>query len=441
MAFLVAAGAGPVSREQALQRLHQLSAARGPADLSGLAEVVLVMCSSRGGSSVFMELLRHHTGLLHLHGEINPALAMAGLLHPDSGTGSDALDDSHATPQAQRTIHRVLAQDAGHPVGWTDSIEAREALAAELCWRLSAQWPLSHFDMNQVRAAVSQAVMMAETSSDGSPTQRFHARLLLAIRAHHPEVNPWYYDLDPRLVQAWFPDMPVPTGPPSPLVIEEPPFVLTPPWAHAGPGDLSTKTLIFKTPSNSYRLPFLTALFPQARVRVLHLTRNPAAAINGLVDGWQYRGFHAHPMAAPLGIPELSEADRSWWKYDLPPGWKDWTDRSLVEVAGLQWSSAHQAILGALADRPVDTLRVRFEDVISEQRRQTFARICQWLGVPMAPSLDRVLTAGLPPIMSTARPRQRRWFARAEMLGPVLESTTVAQTATMLGYTDRAEWI
>jgi len=388
-----------------------------------------------------MEMLRHHSGLLHLHGEINPALAMAGLCHPESGTGSDVLHAEHATPEARAIIQHALVQDAGHPVEWVDSPQSREALTDELCWRLSAQWPTEAFDPATIRLALSRALKLPELTEDGSATQRFHARLLLAVREHHPIVNPWYYDLDPALVQAWFPNLPQPKGPPSPVVLEEPPFVLTGPWAHASLEDLQTRPLIFKTPSNAHRLPFLCALFPKARVRVLHLIRNPAAAINGLVDGWQFRGFHAHHVQPPLSIPDIHPPDVDWWKYDLPPGWQNWTDKPLVEIAGFQWSSAHRAILHALEATSLDSIRVRFEDVIGDNRSETFTHICRWLGVPMVPSLQQVVTAGLPPVMATARPRQRRWFARAKMIEPVLETPEVSQTAKMLGYTNRAEWI
>jgi hypothetical protein len=43
--------------------------------------------------------------------------------------------------------------------------------------------------------------------------------------------------------------------------------------------------------------------------------------------------------------------------------------------------------------------------------------------------------------MATARPRQRRWFARAEMIEPVLETPAVAETAKAIGYNNRSEWI
>ena len=86
-------------------------------------------------------------------------------------------------------------------------------------------------------------------------------------------------------------------------------------------------------------------------------------------------------------------------------------------------------------------MRVRFEDIIGDNRQQTFSEICRWIGVPVHPALSQVVTAGLPPVMATARPRQRRWFARANMIEPVLDTPAVSQTAAALGYHDRTEWV
>jgi hypothetical protein len=67
--------------------------------------------------------------------------------------------------------------------------------------------------------------------------------------------------------------------------------------------------LVIKTPGNSYRLPFLRALFPKARFRVLHLVRHPAEAINGLVDGWLYHGFFAQNLPGRLRIGGYSDVE------------------------------------------------------------------------------------------------------------------------------------
>ena len=148
-------------------------------------------------------------------------------------------------------------------------------------------------------------------------------------------------------------------------------------------------------------------------------------------------------MAEPLAIEGYVDHrpdDAHWWKYDLPPGWEEWTTQPLVEVAGFQWRSAHAAIL---ADPGEDTHRVRFEDLVGEPeiRQATYGRLFDWLGVSLDAPLQSVIAAGLPPVMATSRPRQRRWFARAEMLEPVLSRADTTAIAHALGYDDRAAWI
>jgi hypothetical protein len=217
--------------------------------------------------------------------------------------------------------------------------------------------------------------------------------------------------------------------------------VVVHPWLPADAASLATRPLLVKTPSNAYRLPFLRALFPRARLRVLHLCRNAAASINGLYDGWRYRGFFSHRLDEPLDIAGYSDVfpewGRRWWKFDLPPGWRAWTRRPLVEVCAFQWRSAHEAILAGkgLCD---DYLAVRFEDAVGPlaARRALFERVSDWMGVPLESRLLGVLERGLPPIMATARPRHRRWYEKAELLEPVLGSSEIRDTMERLGYED-----
>lgn len=80
--------------EDLRRRLGNLRDLRGPAvaDFPGaVRDVVVIVSSSRGGSSMFAEILRRSDALLHLTAEINPFLRLAGLDHPGAGTGSDAL--------------------------------------------------------------------------------------------------------------------------------------------------------------------------------------------------------------------------------------------------------------------------------------------------------------------------------------------------------------
>lgn len=407
---------------------------------NAVQDVVFVASSSRGGSSVFAELLRHSRSLVHLQAEVNPFLLLAGLGPGRDGRESDALPKDAAFDGA--VLDRELALDAGQPargpvglVHW----------AGDLAWRLQAQWPGLEVSPEVALRWLKHG--LAEVLGAGSPPEqlttaalsRVHLAVLDQARSEGAPVDPAFCDLPPALLAG----RPLPAGPPGEVVLEEPPFVVPRPWQRATAADLA-RPLIIKTPSNAYRLDFLAQLFPRARVRVLHLVRNPAATINGLVDGWRYRGFHAHRLTAPLrmaGYVDHRPADRHWWKFDLPPGWQALADQPLVRVAAFQWASAHRATLDFLRRNPqVDTLQVRFGDVIGPQRRATFARIMDWLSQPVDAGLEAVLDELPPPVMATAAPRARRWFARAEELAPALALPEVRALVEELELGPAASW-
>src|SRR5690606_9168875 len=155
-------------------------------------------------------------------------------------------------------------------------------------------------------------------------------RVLGHLRRTDPSVDPWYYDLPRDLVAATFPELPKPSGPPGPAVVEMPPHVVLDRWQRATADEMAALPLVISTPRSSFRLDFYRDLFPWADLRVLHLTRNPAASVNGLMDGWLHHGFFTAPVDRPLAIGGYSDVvpgGEDWWCYDIPPDWQDWCDR------------------------------------------------------------------------------------------------------------------
>lgn len=442
---------------RAAERLDALRRA-GPlrSSLPGLRhlvrEVVVVTSSSRGGSTVLAEVFRRAGGLLNFSAEINPFLLLAGLAHPESGSGSDRLDASHlALADRLEILDRQLVQDCGHPWHTLEGEAELEQFAADLAWRLTLQWPLETFTVNELRAATT-ATMGELVSSWGWLPGRFedpapfHLLLLLRLRPAHPCLDPYYYDLPAELIRRVAPELPVPSGPPSPVLIEEPPFVTVQPFLRATGDELSSRPLVIKTPSNCYRLDFLRGFFSEARFRILHLTRNAAASINGLMDGWRHRGFFSHRLPVTLEISGYSDSEgdwaRHWWKFDLPPGWEALTARPLPEVCAFQWRSAHQAVLEFVERSGCDSRRLRFEDFIDPAGREAWARrLLDWLGPGAMATGPAVLTERLPVTMATEPPRPRRWQGRAELLRPVLESEAILRTMERLDYErEPASW-
>ena len=419
--------------------------------LSRIREVVIIASSSRGGSSFFAELLRLSDRLLHFPGEINPALKLAGLTFPNAEMDSDTLTAAHA--ERARELNRYFAWEIGGADLGLHERADYDLFARHLCWRLTLQWPAVVFDPNEVSTWMFATLEELERSHGWRPGEfsdvaLFHVLFLRRVRARNPEVNPYYYDLPERLIREHDPDVPMPEGPPADFVVEETPYVTIRPWRRATEEDLSTRPLVIKTPSNAYRLPFLRALFPNARVRVFHLTRNAAASVNGLYEGWRYRGFYSHPVDPELALErysdEFPEWGRRWWNFDLPPGWEEWTTGSLVETCGFQWRSAHEAILAdAAATADSDYLRLTFEDVggDSTARGQFLQRFSDWLDRPFEPAFLVAAGNGLAPVMATSRPEPDRWRKIRDQLSPVLRDPRIIETMIRLGYgSDPSTW-
>ena len=215
---------------------------------------VLILSSSRGGSTIFTEFLRRHPGLRHLPGEINPLLRLAGF----TDTGSDAMTAAQAESPAALRLRVLMEEQVGRygPV-------SPGQMVADVRERLRWQWPHLAVAEEQVEAAVAAAWSLRDDS------EAFTAAILKNIQQKVP-IHAGLYDLPQQ--------GPLP-APPHHDILEEPPFILFAPWQRRGEGPL-----IIKTPSNAYRLPFFHRFFEGTKI--LHLTRNPAAAINGLMDGW-----------------------------------------------------------------------------------------------------------------------------------------------------------
>jgi hypothetical protein len=409
-------------RPELAQRFAALRLARAAlapaADLSAARDVVVVVSSSRGGCTLLGELLRRCPSLLSLPAESNPYIAVAQL----GGAGADELD-------AVGVVVDELALAVGRPAATLDA----EAYTLEWAWRLAAQWPDLDCGLADARRWLDAALGQLTDVVDAN---EIATRLLAAARADGAEVQPGRYDLPAAEPPA--------KGPPGDTVVEMPPFVVPRPWERAGTSELATRTLILATPRNSYRLPFFRRLFPQARLRVLHLVRNPAAAVNGLIDGWHHHGFFNCRVPRRLAIASYSDAypwGSRWWKYDVPPEWEQVVRAPLAVVCAEQWRSAHEAALAGVDELGVERYALRYEDLAGDhdRRRRAATALARWLGIPDE-QLVPLIVAGLPPVMATVRPSPGRWRARARELAPVCADPHVRGLAGRLGYGDPETW-
>lgn len=390
-----------------------------------LKEVILVLSSSRGGSSVFTEYLRHSNALLHMRGEINPWLSKCGLSYPNSGTGSDALGEEELLGKSE-ALWTWLGSEIGN---MSTTSQAWNQFPNQLHRRLQLQWPEKSLDTDTINTAVKTVLgrWPSFKSQIGLCPERFHLALIRQLQNMGlTHIRPHWYDIADDSLFEWGWD-PSQLGE-IPSLIEEPPLVLITPWKRPSIKDLRSKPLVIKTPSNAYRIPFLRAFFSNQKLRIIHLKREPAAAINGLYDGWRYpRGFHAHriPSCQPKTCEEHGPQPVSgYWKYDLPPGWKEVEKNLLVEICAFQWLSSHKHILKS------DTgdgkpLGIWFENLLGPNSRNEINRLLNWLDIDADEHLRHKVLEDLPPIMATQRPRRSRWFSRAALIQPQLERNEI----------------
>lgn len=418
--------------------------------LSDVRRILIINSSSRSGSSLLYALLRKLDGVYAISGEaapfykLNTALAICNLFQSDKipSTLLDAAVDVEGLSRDFFTdLHHARA---GILTGEIDPDE----LADDLLLRLPLQWTDVDFDPATLRRRIITALERYAGQNAVFKADEFYLVLLEEIRKTYPEVNPFYYDINPGKVARHFPLVEVPSGPPnSRFNIEEPPFILLSPGHKATPADLEVNTLLLKSTVDCYRMNLVEKLFPDADIRIIHLTRNPAASTNGICDGWLHWGFFSHNLKPYFdgcsdlkglrirGYSDLRPFGRYWWNFDLPEGWQEVIEKDLVEVSAFQWYSANREIVRYLSRGNGKHLAVRYENIIRDpgSRNREFESILAFMDM----SLDRIPQLeldDLPVVQATHLPQPYRWKKRTDILARLLGDPGIVEMADRLGY-------
>lgn len=416
--------------------------------LRDIRTVVLLAASSRGGSSLLFDLLKRTPQLLSLHGEHVPLYKINACSLPAQGCDSDQLSTT-----AGRPIER-LSRDILSEVGVGGAVTAYNVatFSAILALRLVLQWPHLELSAEQWLSYLYDARQrLSQQGSENWHSTRLLLEVLYGLTRDGYRVNPYYYDISQATIQRYFPTLSRPAGPPNAtLCIEEPPFITVQPRRLPTEEEIREKPLLLKASVDAYRLPFLKELFPKAHFKILHLTRNPAASINGLYDGWLDRGFFSHNLRGRAslsiaGYSELSDWGASWWNYDLPPQWEEMTSAPLEEVCAFQWSSAHRSILESTAqEEQDDVLRIKFEPftLSMASRYQAMETITKFLDIQFDEALHNVLDEW-PVVMATEVPRKRRWQVREKRIWPLVTQPRIVELVRELGYAfeNEEDWV
>jgi hypothetical protein len=162
--------------------------------------------------------------------------------------------------------------------------------------------------------------------------------------------------------------------------------------------------LLEKTPENCLRLPFLLALFPDARI--IFLSRDGRSNISSLIEGWrQPHLFPGYRVPLSLAIPGYH---RDRWAFTLIPGWQALGGNSLEEVCAWQWIRCNEAVLDfleATAGR-IPHLVVRYESIV-RQPEISLRRIADFIEIDW----DHLahFSSALPQVNVVSAPRREKW--------------------------------
>lgn len=395
--------------QDSLEQVRRLSGYQMPwAKPEDFSEIVVILGSSRSGSSLLFQILSSTGAFWAPVGEETPIFRTTGLGWVESTKESDVLS-SILPENAKEQIRQAIFCELGKPEA---GARMTPALADQFIRRLLWQWPDEDFRltdlMQQVQISTGWTNLLQRLGLEEG-----------------------YYDM-PGFHSARRSPLPLPKW-----FIEEPPFIVPSLCRKPIPQDLHTSPILLKTSTHAYRIPLLKTLFPKSRFKWIVLGRNPAASINGLMDGWLSNAFHSHNLQGVRelnieGYTSVAPQGDIWWKFDLPPGWVGYADRPLQEVCAFQWRSAYSHILSQIQFVNDPIIHLKHEDLVNANRGPgELERLMQFLGVTEFRKPPQLTTR---PIMASEAPAPARWRRREDVILPVLEDTELRSVAERLDY-------
>ena len=427
------------------------------ADFGDIKKVIIIVSPPRSGSSLLFNILRRIPCICALNGESVPFFKLNGI-----ASDADCSDEIRPEKISEEQIKKLTVDFFGdlhfnYDKPDMDS-ETLEQYFQELILRFSIQWPEIEFNYDRFILSAKKAFTEDMRKQRRFNKVEYYLELFKELKKEYSSINPYYYDIPPYMIKEKFPDEILPSGPPGDcLMIEEPPFVLVSPGCTPELRDLKEKILLIKEPVNCYRFKILEKMFKNAEISIIQLVRNPAASVNGLIDGWLYRGYFSHnmmnyydlnkmqPKALNIkGYSDLFPWGKYWWKYDLPPQWEEYSNSPVEEVCSFQWYSANKFISDYLKESSNSSCLVKYENIIRDLscRYKEFEKIISFLGLSNKTLTELDITE-FPIVQATELPGPFRWKKRREQLKNVLNKKEIHKMAEQLGYAadNTGDWL
>ncbi len=153
-------------------------------------------------------------------------------------------------------------------------------------------------------------------------------------------------------------------------------------YARLGKGQVMDKSCI-----NILRIPYLHALFPDAKFIYIH--RDGRDNVSSLMDGWRHnRHFNLAPLLGAIPGPvSINEGEFDDWCFFLPSQWQQYNSAPLEEVCAHQWITANARALEAKQLVPEDKwIQFPYENIV-DSPVDTFNEIFDRLGLEFTPAI------------------------------------------------------
>ncbi len=169
---------------------------------------------------------------------------------------------------------------------------------------------------------------------------------------------------------------------------------------HSGQPPDPAARFLEKTPKNALRIPFLTALFPDAQF--IYLYRAPMPNISSIMEAWRSERFVTY-----RNLPDWTGN----WSLALVPGWQQMCGRPLVETAAFQWQGINAQILDDLAQLDADRWIAVDYDRLTQDTPKQIRRLCGFIGMEFDSFLARRLQMGALPNsrFTVTAPEPEKW--------------------------------
>jgi uncharacterized protein (TIGR03032 family) len=137
------------------------------------------------------------------------------------------------------------------------------------------------------------------------------------------------------------------------------------------------------TPKNALRIPFLSAVFPDATF--VYVYRDPRESLGEMAKDWE--------AGAVVTYPELPDWDGPPWSYLLIPGWRGLSGKPLAEIVAEQWATATRTLLDDLENLAPERWCVADRAALLEDPKREIDRLCGFLGIEPNEELSAPLRA------------------------------------------------